>query len=126
MTEPATARWRQMLEEWAGQRGLGAKRDGVGNMLVSIPASPGKERAAPVLVQGHVDMVCEKNADTKHDFTQDPIKLLVDGMPDSVFTHSRMLRFSVASFRRYGLAIRSRSTPFAVSFGARLPISNCP
>jgi dipeptidase D len=68
-----------MLEQWAARHGLQTKRDAVGNMLVTIGASKGHEGAAPLLVQGHVDMVCEKNTATKHDFTKDPIKLLVDG-----------------------------------------------
>jgi dipeptidase D len=68
-----------MLEKWAAGRGLKTKRDAVGNMLVSIPATPGREGAAPLLIQGHVDMVCEKNAATKHDFEKDPIRLVVDG-----------------------------------------------
>ena len=69
----------RMIQDWAAERGLESKQDKVGNVLVKIPASKGKETAAPVLVQGHVDMVCEKNSDTKHDFLKDPIKLLVDG-----------------------------------------------
>lgn len=67
------------LREWAESRGLGVATDAVGNLLVSIPATPGHEGAAPLLVQGHVDMVCEKNSDTKHDFARDPIKVLVKG-----------------------------------------------
>jgi len=68
-----------VLEQWAHRHGLGTKRDSVGNMLVTIGATAGHEAAAPLLVQGHVDMVCEKNAATKHDFTSDPIRLLVQG-----------------------------------------------
>jgi len=68
-----------MLQEWAEKHGLSSQQDDVGNMLVTIPASPGCENAPPLLIQGHVDMVCEKNAATKHDFTKDPIKLMVDG-----------------------------------------------
>ncbi len=68
-----------MLAQWATRQGFLAKRDPVGNMLVSIPATPGHAEAAPLLIQGHVDMVCEKNAATKHDFTRDPIKLQVAG-----------------------------------------------
>ena len=67
-----------MFEAWATERGLGVKRDEVGNLLISIPATPGHERAPAVLIQGHVDMVCEKNAATQHDFTTDPIKLVVE------------------------------------------------
>ena len=66
-----------MLKAWADARGLKWSQDKVGNLLVRIPGTPGREKAAPVLVQGHVDMVCEKNGATKHDFARDPIKLLV-------------------------------------------------
>lgn len=68
-----------MLKTWADARGLEWKDDAVGNLLVKIPGSKGRERDKPVLVQGHVDMVCEKNGGTKHDFEKDPIKLVVKG-----------------------------------------------
>ena len=68
-----------MLEKWAAQHGLETRRDAVGNMLISIPASPGHEGSAPLLIQGHMDMVCEKNSATVHDFAKDPIRLLVAG-----------------------------------------------
>ncbi len=68
-----------MFKAWADERGLTWKEDKVGNLLVQIPATKGYEKAAPVLIQGHVDMVCEKNAATKHDFEKDPLKLKVEG-----------------------------------------------
>jgi len=68
-----------MFKQWATARGLAWREDEVGNLLVTLPASPGRERVAPILVQGHVDMVCEKNAATRHDFAKDPIDLRVDG-----------------------------------------------
>jgi len=68
-----------MFKGWADRRGLPWRQDDVGNLLVCIPATPGRENAPAVLVQGHVDMVCEKNAATAHDFTKDPLKLVVDG-----------------------------------------------
>ena len=68
-----------MLEQWSAQQGFPAKRDAVGNMLVTIPATPGHADKVPLLIQGHVDMVCEKNTATKHDFTKDPIKLQLAG-----------------------------------------------
>lgn len=68
-----------MFKAWADERGLAWKEDAVGNLLITIPASKGMEKAAPLLVQGHVDMVCEKNSGTKHDFEKDPIRLAVDG-----------------------------------------------
>ena len=55
------------------------KQDELGNVLVSKPASPGHEKAPAVCLQGHLDMVCEKNRDTVHDFLKDPIRLLKDG-----------------------------------------------
>jgi dipeptidase D len=67
------------IEAWASARNLRTQRDTVGNMLVTIPPTRGRENAAPILVQGHVDMVCEKNASTPHDFTKDPIRLRLDG-----------------------------------------------
>ncbi|MFH1842099.1 MAG: aminoacyl-histidine dipeptidase [bacterium] len=68
-----------MFRAWAEKRNLEVKSDDVGNLLISIPASKGHEKAKPLLIQGHVDMVCEKNSDTKHDFEKDPIKVLVQG-----------------------------------------------
>jgi len=68
-----------MFKQWAKDRNLVCNEDQVGNLLIKIPASKGKEKAKPVLIQGHVDMVCEKNSDTKHDFEKDPIKLQVQG-----------------------------------------------
>jgi len=68
-----------MFKAWAAERDLECKEDKVGNLLITIPATKGCEKAKPVLVQGHVDMVCEKNSATKHDFEKDPIKLQVKG-----------------------------------------------
>jgi len=50
------------------------KRDDTGNIVISKPASPGHEGAVGVILQGHIDMVCEKNSDVIHDFTKDPIQ----------------------------------------------------
>ena len=60
----------------AKRLGLEAKQDGSGNVLVKKPASPGREKAPSVALQGHLDMVCEKNADKVHDFMKDPIELV--------------------------------------------------
>lgn len=67
------------LENWAKERNLEVSRDDHNNVFIKKPATPGYENAAPVLLQGHTDMVCEKNADVDHDFEKDPIKLVVDG-----------------------------------------------
>lgn len=63
----------------AARLGLPAKVDSVGNVLVTKPGTKGLESKPPVLLQGHLDMVCEKNSGTVHDFTKDPIRLVVNG-----------------------------------------------
>jgi dipeptidase D len=65
--------------ETAKKLGLAAKADKLGNVLVQKPASPGKERVRSIALQGHLDMVCEKNKDTVHDFSKDPIELVRKG-----------------------------------------------
>ncbi len=67
------------IEAFARERGLFCIRDEHNNVFVRKPAAPGYEDAEPVLLQGHTDMVCEKNGDTVHDFEKDPIELRVDG-----------------------------------------------
>ena len=62
--------------ETARASGLPVKQDRAGNVLAGKPASKGRERAPSVCLQGHLDMVCEKNADKVHDFTRDPIELV--------------------------------------------------
>ncbi len=64
---------------WAKERGYEVRRDSVGNIVVAVPATPGHENAPIVVLQGHVDMVCEKNSDVEHDFMNDPIEVVVDG-----------------------------------------------
>ncbi|MHB8095666.1 MAG: aminoacyl-histidine dipeptidase, partial [Candidatus Aminicenantales bacterium] len=59
--------------------GLEAKKDKVGNVLVRKPATPGHENAEGVILQGHMDMVGEKNSDTAHDFAADPIRASIKG-----------------------------------------------
>ncbi len=61
--------------EVAKRNGLDWKKDEAGNCVVKVPASPGKEKSPIVVLQGHVDMVCEKNRDTEFDFSKDPLKL---------------------------------------------------
>lgn len=63
----------------AKRLGLPAKQDGVGNVLITKLATKGKESAATTILQGHLDMVCEKNSDVVHDFMKDPIRLVRDG-----------------------------------------------
>jgi len=64
---------------WASEQGLWNERDQVGNILIRKPATPGYENRQPVALQAHLDMVPQKNNDTVHDFTKDPIQPWVDG-----------------------------------------------
>ena len=68
----------QYLKRFADDLSLKAKDDSAGNILVFVPASLGHENARTVILQSHVDMVCEKNKGTEHDFDRDPIKLIRD------------------------------------------------
>ena len=63
----------------AAGAGLEHHRDALGNVLVKKAAAPGREGAAPVLLQAHLDMVCTKDPGCAHDFERDPLTLLVDG-----------------------------------------------
>lgn len=70
---------RAYLVEFAQKHGLEYKLDEAGNVLIVKPATPGKEHLKTVVLQAHMDMVCEKNAATEHDFDNDPIETYVDG-----------------------------------------------
>ena len=67
------------MMDWAQQNGLSAKQDKVGNVLIRVPATPGYEQTGTVVIQGHMDMVCEKTAESTHDFSKDPIRFVFDG-----------------------------------------------
>ncbi len=64
--------------EYARNRGLDAETDGAGNVLVKKPAKCGYEMLSPILLQGHMDMVCEKNEGVEHDFSRDGLKLYIE------------------------------------------------
>ncbi|MFZ2324003.1 MAG: aminoacyl-histidine dipeptidase [Ignavibacteriaceae bacterium] len=59
--------------------GLQTEKDKFGNILIRKPATPGYENRKTVVMQGHIDMVCEKNRDVEHDFDNDPIYPYIDG-----------------------------------------------
>lgn len=67
------------LCRFAKERGLDCVRDANNNVLIKKPATKGRQDHAPLLFQGHTDMVCEKNNDTVHDFERDPIRLILEG-----------------------------------------------
>ena len=58
--------------------GATARLDAAGNFLASLPATPGCENAPPVLLQGHLDMVCASRAGVSHDFTRDALRLRIE------------------------------------------------
>ncbi len=71
------------IQEWAfnfGKKlGLETVKDKAGNVIIRKPATPGMESRKGVVLQGHLDMVPQKNSDKVHDFTKDPIEAFVDG-----------------------------------------------
>lgn len=67
------------LLDFARKHQLEAKQDRAGNVLITKPAVPGKEHVPTVILQAHMDMVCEKNSEVVHDFDKDPIDAVIDG-----------------------------------------------
>lgn len=70
---------RQWLVNWAKEHNVECHLDKTGNILMRVPATPGYENKPMVVMQGHMDMVCEKNSDVQHDFDNDPLKTYIDG-----------------------------------------------
>lgn len=64
------------IMDTAQSMGYTTKTDSVGNLVVYKPATPGRENSPTVVIQGHIDMVAEKNKDKIHDFLKDPIELV--------------------------------------------------
>lgn len=69
----------KFISDFGKSLGLETKKDKVGNVLITKPATTGMENAPVVILQSHLDMVPQKNADVKHDFTKDPIDAYIDG-----------------------------------------------
>ena len=67
------------LVKFAKDRHLEVSQDEQWNVIMRKPASPGYEDRPSIILQGHIDMVCEKSADATHDFTKDPITCIIDG-----------------------------------------------
>ena len=74
--EAQLCRW---LQTWATERGFKSQTDSAGNLAIRVPATGGAEHAPTVILQGHMDMVCEKREGSGHDFSRDPIRMRVDG-----------------------------------------------
>ena len=69
----------QYMYDWGVSHGLETIKDEVGNIIIRKPATPGCENMKGVILQGHIDMVPQKNNDTVHDFEKDPIQTWIDG-----------------------------------------------
>jgi len=67
------------IKGWAKDKGFEIQEDAIGNFVVRKPATPGMEDRKAICIQGHIDMVCEKNADVEFDFDNDSIQPYIDG-----------------------------------------------
>lgn len=67
------------LLDFGKKHNLDTRRDEAGNVIITKPATKGYEKVQPVVLQSHIDMVCEKNSDVKHDFNNDAIQAYVEG-----------------------------------------------
>ncbi|MBO5699753.1 MAG: aminoacyl-histidine dipeptidase [Bacteroidaceae bacterium] len=69
----------KFLLDWAKEKGVEAKMDDAGNVIMYKPASPGMEDCKIVTLQGHMDMVPQKTPESPHNFETDPIETWIDG-----------------------------------------------
>ena len=69
----------EYLVAFAEKHGLEYKKDAIGNVVIRKGATPGFENRPTVILQSHMDMVCEKNSDVEFDFETDPIRTRIDG-----------------------------------------------
>lgn len=74
--EAALCSW---IRNWAAEQHISVDSDAVGNLILRKPATPGMEDRKGVILQAHLDMVPQANADSGHDFTRDPIRPRIDG-----------------------------------------------
>ncbi|MGM9974270.1 MAG: aminoacyl-histidine dipeptidase [Clostridiaceae bacterium] len=91
------------LVAFAEKRKLEVIQDEALNIIIRKPGTKGYEQAPGVILQGHMDMVCEKNNDTIHDFEKDPIKLRIDG--DHIYAEGTTLGADNGIAVAYSLAI---------------------
>ena len=67
------------LEQWAINHNVKYIKEECGNIIMSVPATKGMEDRQTIILQAHMDMVCEKNSDKVHDFENDPIEAVLKG-----------------------------------------------
>ena len=77
------------IKKFATDRSLKVIQEPCGNLIIYKPGTKGYERSKPVCLQGHMDMVCEKTSDSRHNFKKDPLPIAV--MDDEVFSRNTTL-----------------------------------
>lgn len=96
------------LVKIADSLGLESIQDEALNVIIKKPASSGYENAPVIVLQGHMDMVCEKKDSSKHDFSKDPIQFKVDG--DSLISEDTTLGADNGVAVAMGLALLEDKT----------------
>ncbi len=96
------------MVRFAEEKGLWVKQDEAYNIYIKKPATKGYEQAPTVILQGHMDMVCEKNNDTVHDFEKEGLKLAIDG--DFIYAKGTTLGADNGVAIAYQLAILADDT----------------
>ncbi len=102
--EKAISDW---LVKFAKERNLDVIQDHAMNIIIRKPGTKGYEDSPTIILQGHMDMVCEKNAGTVHDFEKDPIEFIVDG--DFIKANGTTLGADNGIAVAFGLAILDSS-----------------
>jgi dipeptidase D len=67
------------IKNWALSLGCRVKQDEENNLIIKKDGTAGYERSKPVIIQGHLDMVCDKTSDSSHCFEKDPLRLIIEG-----------------------------------------------
>ncbi|KRQ87690.1 Cytosol non-specific dipeptidase [Caloramator mitchellensis] len=98
--EKAISDW---LVKFANEHNLEVIQDKANNIIIKKSGTQGYENAPTVILQGHMDMVCEKNKDTSHDFEKDPLKLRIEG--DYIYATGTTLGADNGIAMAYALAI---------------------
>ncbi len=79
---PRQSKHEDKIAQWlvarAQANGFAVERDAANNVIIHVPATPGYEKSPIIIMQGHMDMVCEKTPDSKHNFDTDPIEVIIE------------------------------------------------
>ena len=91
----------EFCTRFAREHNLLCRSDKAGNVVIYKAASPGYEQAKTVILQGHLDMVAEKEPSSPIDFSCDGLSLFVEGAPRLRLSRSAVLRKFVFSVRAF-------------------------